>query len=238
MNAELTFPNVFALDISEMSEEELKIAYSFSDHSRQEKIKALNRLEDKKRCAGAGLLLYWFLSDIKDGAVGIAYEKTGKPCLINSSMYLSITHSGKWVAVTFSHMPIGLDIEEVKFVKPGVYPHCTVKSESDALINLPMPKRTSEFIRLWTLKESYVKMTGQGLYDRLNEIEVINNGEYYCIERLSVKEDVFLLNTEFDNNYQLSVCLKVRAGEIPDMKEIIIHRFKPENIISGCNMYV
>ncbi len=62
-------------------------------------------------------------------------------------------------------------------------------------------KTDEEFTKVWTLKESYLKMLGCGVSSKLNSFSVIKNNEVTCID------DYNLISFKLDN-YHLSVCYK------------------------------
>ena len=64
--------------------------------------------------------------------------------------------------------------------------------------------RTSEFFRLWTMKESYLKMTGEGISFPLNRIE-FKLGEPIGVYRDGEKCDCHVREYEIPG-YKVSVC--------------------------------
>lgn len=234
---DLKSPCIFVADISDISYEIMKYAYEISDDIRRKKIISFSRDDDKKRCAMAGLLVFWIMNCVLnfESDKGIYYEDSGKPYIQGGKIFFSVSHSKKWVAVIFSCYPVGVDIEEIKTVSQGVISKCTVSNEFKELLIMSEAERISEFIKLWTLKESYVKMTGRGLYDKFNEIEVKNNGGFYTIERSTENEQAFLLNTVFDSEYQISVCLKIDEKRFPEIRNIKIQSVKAEQMITDIN---
>ncbi len=82
------------------------------------------------------------------------YEQNGE-----ADGYFSISHSGDYVAVAFSHRPVGVDIQcPVKPDQQALYRFCT-EEERAYLDN----GRQECFFTLWTMKEAYAKMHGCGL---------------------------------------------------------------------------
>lgn len=106
----------------------------------------------------------------------------GKPALQHNrlpQLHFSCAHT-HWVsAVAVSaDGPIGMDIEpyEVAFDKTAIEGFFSRRERSVA-DRLPMKVRSQEFTRLWTLKEAYLKLIGQGLVDDLRGIEFIQSVE-------------------------------------------------------------
>lgn len=98
----------------------------------------------------------------------------GRPRLATESaeqgrFEFSVSHAGDWVAVALSNQLVGLDLE-----LPGVDPEsvacCLSVEERARLRDFPEPRRSREFLELWTAKEAYSKLLGQGTNRELSEI--------------------------------------------------------------------
>ncbi len=107
-----------------------------------------------------------------------AFERNayGKPHLVapatNLHFSCSHTHSVSVVAVSQSR-PIGIDIEAE--LPPGDDPTLIEEffaaGERSALLRMPLEDRAGARARLWSLKESVVKMLGTGLAIDVTELE-------------------------------------------------------------------
>ena len=121
----------------------------------------------------------------------IKRQKGGKPYLENSP-HFSISHSGNLVVCAISQNVIGVDIEKQRVVNPNLSSKIYSPSED-------LSSDTNELLKTWVLKESYVKMTGEGLKRSFNTITIKDftlddNSAYFHFEKI------------LDNNYFLSVC--------------------------------
>ncbi|MCT7951979.1 4'-phosphopantetheinyl transferase superfamily protein [Ancylothrix sp. C2] len=110
------------------------------------------------------------------------YSKQGKPALHTETQIcfnLSHSHQLALYAITLNK-EIGIDVE---FVRPITEAENIVKNyfsdKESALFNtISIAHQTEAFFNAWTRKEAYLKATGQGLIQPLNEIEVsITPGE-------------------------------------------------------------
>lgn len=81
--------------------------------------------------------------------------RAGKP--IAPGAYLSISHSGRVAVCAASHMPIGVDIERVRHVNPGLARKLRCPAD------VPARELDALLLSHWTAKESFLKMTGEGL---------------------------------------------------------------------------
>ncbi len=82
--------------------------------------------------------------------VNILREEGKKPSLDIEGVHFNLSHSSGVTMVGFSHAPIGVDIEKVREIDPKKFPFIEAEDEED-------------FFKKWTQRESYVKLTGEGL---------------------------------------------------------------------------
>lgn len=91
-----------------------------------------------------------------------AYTEYGKPYLLNfPDVYFNISHSGEYVACAVSDEPVGVDIQKIgeynSDVAKRVCNEKELKQIEDSL------DKASEFTKLWTQKETVLKMYGTGI---------------------------------------------------------------------------
>jgi phosphopantetheinyl transferase len=99
-----------------------------------------------------------------------------RPCLAESGLYCSVSHSVRLVvAVAHSH-PIGIDLEAVSKKALRTWHVFTLPNERN-LISLSSlgPERTAT--RAWTIKEAAAKALGLHLFQAIREVEVVRVGE-------------------------------------------------------------
>lgn len=129
---------------------------------------------DKMRIVCAGYLLQTALEQ-----AGIPVEEQifetnqwGKPYLkYHRSVHFSISHSGIWAVCAVSDHNVGVDVE---------LPRCTLAvakrhfcpSEVEGLNQLDRLQQADALNRLWTAKESFLKMLGKGLTLPLDSFSV------------------------------------------------------------------
>lgn len=133
---------------------------------RQRRIENFLFMKDKLHCIWAELLLRYSLYHgygIKD-QLQIAKGRFGKPYFVDrNDIFFNISHSGKWVVCVLSDEPVGTDVEMIEERKMR-YLDNVFTSEEHTMINSYYGKeRIEEFFRIWTLKECYVKTSGEGL---------------------------------------------------------------------------
>lgn len=134
----------------------------------------------------------------------IIKTKSGKPYIKNNPVYFSISHCDGLAVCVLSEDEIGVDCESIRRASNAVMKRCYGDSEKQNVINSPDSDTT--FSRLWTLKESYVKMTGDGIasdlktkcFDIKNSRTLFESGAVF-----------YHYNCQFDDNdYFISVCLR------------------------------
>jgi phosphopantetheinyl transferase len=95
-----------------------------------------------------------------------------RPCLAESGLYCSISHSSRFVVAVAHRHPVGVDIEEVSnrilrighlFLSPG---ELQLLSQTGLDFDLAAT-------RIWSIKESAAKALGFHLFQAIREVEVI-----------------------------------------------------------------
>lgn len=124
----------------------------------------------------------------------------GKPFLTfnlqppTSNIQFNLSHSKDMfvIAISFSD-EIGVDVEEINYAfnfdsiaESQFYPE-----EKIQLLSYPIDQRHKIFFELWTQKESYLKMKGTGLNEKISVREANEN---------------FQLQTHTVENYVFSIC--------------------------------
>ena len=95
----------------------------------------------------------------------------GKPQI--EGIYFNLSHSHDMVVCAVSQKEVGCDLEKIKEVKEKIAEHFFTKNEIAHLKLFDEKERIDEFFRIWTMKESYVKMTGEGLRVPFEAYEVV-----------------------------------------------------------------
>lgn len=134
-------------------------------------------------------------------------------------VHFNISHSGNLAVCAVGETELGADIERIRPVREAVCRRVFTEREQDWLRQKADTKEA--FIRLWTLKESYIKATGQGLRTELSAVEfvirkTINGEEISCNQ-----EGFCFWQRKIGNTAYLSLCMQ--GTEIPEeMKKLHI----------------
>ena len=100
------------------------------------------------------------------------YGENGKPYLKNSSTFFNISHSGNYVVCSISESEIGCDVQTVEKYNPRIAERFFTESEKLFLQKSENP--SEDFTRLWAMKESVLKKTGEGITGGLNTFSFEN----------------------------------------------------------------
>jgi 4'-phosphopantetheinyl transferase len=138
-----------------------------------ERIAGLRHWEDAQASLLGWLLLVELCRAATGGAGVPRRDDRGRPRVDHGSSLpvdVSLSHSGDYVVAAISERgAIGVDVEVDRNLSLGVEERCFTPSELTWL-RAEGGERTERFMRLWTLKEAYVKATGEGLGAELRSI--------------------------------------------------------------------
>lgn len=177
--------------------------------NRQKKILSCRRKNNRLQSYGASLLLHRILNEHGKSMGDMFYSETGKPMI--DGIFFSISHSANRVMCAVSSQTVGCDIEKIeagenlehRFEK--IAKRFFSKREVQELEDAPEEERRNLFYRIWTMKESYVKMTGEGLKAPLANIEFEIDNDNVKVYRDGEQCRCAMHTWEMDG-YRMSVC--------------------------------
>ncbi len=158
------------INTDDIRESEFKYYYSLMPDERKNKYNKLRNIDDKKTCIGAYMLLCRI---VNNDNLKFCYTKTGKPYINNNPFYFSLSHSGKYAAAAVSGSPVGIDIENISDVRDSVIRHVCTDNE----IKYINETGIESFYKIWTYKEAYFKMTGDGIGAGLKTVDYTKRSE-------------------------------------------------------------
>ena len=133
----------------------------------------------------------------------ILRDEHGKPYLQDNPRYFNVSHSGEYLAIAVSESPVGIDIQGQKLIKDGMFKK-VVQSEETLLIG---ENRQKDFLRLWALKESFVKAEGKGLRIALKDYYFEKENDQYLVNYGGQRMPwTFNIEEIMIPNYVVSVC--------------------------------
>ncbi len=135
---------------------------------------------------------------IKDQlGVDVLYYENGKPYTKVSP--ISISHSGDFVLVGVSDSEIGVDMELIKPYNKRLITRFFSKDEQEFI------KSDTDFFLIWTVKEAFLKLTGEGLKG-MTKLNVVKDNALH-IEGYSIINQI-------NDNYIFSIVTKGDPNEI------------------------
>lgn len=125
----------------------------------------------QRQCVAAYLLLQRALLQEYgiDGHLQFAIGEHGKPSLVgHPDIHFNLSHCREAVACAVSDRPVGIDIESTRRYHPMLLDYTMSPDERRLIAQAPRPDEA--FIRLWTMKEAVLKLTGEGISRDLHTV--------------------------------------------------------------------
>lgn len=214
---------VFAADTECLSDKELyNKAYVSITEARRTRTDKFLRERDKRLSVGAEILLSHALKEFtgRNIALDFVYGANGKPYLKDGGVYFNISHSGNAVMCAVSEYEVGCDIEKISDIDLNIAKKFFSESEYDAIASSKTKEeQTDLFFRYWTLKESFIKATGQGMKLPFNEFEIVLGEKISVCQSYDNRRYCF---AEFDGiaGYKAAVAV---AAENTDVRLMLVN---------------
>ena len=121
------------------------------------------------------------------------YGEHGKPFIVgHPELHFSLSHCKEAAVCVLSRKPVGIDVESIGRYRDSVARYAMNDEE---LLQIQQAERPEvAFTRLWTMKESLLKITGEGINDNMKDV-LKNTG----LERFTTIEEI-------DKNYIYTIC--------------------------------
>ena len=159
---------------------------------RREKALKFRHELGRKQCVLAYLLLCnglkseYGITEMPD----FEYGEHGKPSIIgHPDIHFNLSHCKTAVACAISDTPIGIDIESIRDAKESVIRYAMNDDEARQILSSSNP--ALEFTKLWTMKESVLKLTGEGINDNMKSVLSPENLRGITIETIVRDEYVY-----------------------------------------------
>ncbi|MCJ2188291.1 4'-phosphopantetheinyl transferase family protein [Novosphingobium beihaiensis] len=110
------------------------------------------------------------------GNVDIVRTDKGKPFVPGATFHFSVSHSRALHAVGLARCPVGIDAEPLHSLADSLADSLALaelflrEDELEEVRRLPEEDRDQLVLRLWTEREAYLKMTGRGIDDDLQNV--------------------------------------------------------------------
>ena len=187
-------------------------------YDRREKILGIKNSEARLRSLTAGVLLQYALCE----QIGVPYEATepfsisygkkGKPYPESySEIHFNLSHSGDYVCCAVGDEPVGADIQKKMGFRERLAERFFTRSEKEELSKCGEAEKKDLFFRMWSIKESYLKLTGEGLSGGLSGFEILWQEKEIWRES---KRVACFEETDRLEGYSFCVCTGKKSGNI------------------------
>ena len=156
-----------------------------SEQRREQCLKFRHEL-GRRQCAAAYLLLREALRreyGITEPPV-FAFWEHGKPSIIgHPDIHFNLSHCREAVICAVSDRPVGVDIESIRAYNDSLARYTMSEEELDRIAQAD--RADVEFIRLWTMKEAVLKLSGRGIVDDMKRV-LRGDGQtetHLCLEK-------------------------------------------------------
>lgn len=149
-------------------------AMAVSLPERQKKARAIRDERVRAASLTAGLLLKYGLSQCGVPNAELQYTEKGKPYLAGGALHFSLSHSGEYAACAIDQKAVGVDIQKIVPVSQRAISRFCTASEQRYLSGSRDFER--DVIRLWALKESWLKAAGKSAADMFNACFTLRGG--------------------------------------------------------------
>lgn len=175
-------------EIKNTDEALFRQAFSNMSESRRQRCLRYKSEADRRRMALGDMLAKKLISEAyRCSAKSISLENlpSGKPKAYvgDKEIFISISHSGDFVACALSTATVGIDIEVKREVSDGLARRALSRDEYAYVTafegDFSAKEQNEAFFRIWTAKEAYLKLTGEGLagLEKAQVLPLVLSGE-------------------------------------------------------------
>ncbi len=141
----------------------------------------------------------------------LSYGKNKKPYLKGNPLYFNLSHTKDKAVCAFSKREVGCDVENIGEYKKRIAKRFFTENEFRLLEESENPE--TDFFRLWVLKESALKKSGEGITAGLSTVDFSENLRKNSFKNYNSYFTVFSLEGAF-----LSVCAEEEETELIEVK--------------------
>ena len=203
-------------EVELLNEEFIDKSIALLSPDRKTKLQNLRNLKDKKMSVAAYLLLFYGLNRESSIPVEMVfnYGEYGKPYITNEDkLYFNLSHCRLGAVCAIADEEVGIDIEEITPINDLIVKKVCSEKEIRSIRDSKNP--STEFTKLWTMKESFVKSVGIGINEALDSIN------FEVITSKKSKRGSYCLLSNIFENYVITVC---RTGKIDNTIEKISYK--------------
>lgn len=172
---------IYYISIDHVTDNNIKKWQQYISEERRLRASEYLFWDDVKRCVMGEMLVLYALYDFFEmppNKIEFELLEYGKPVIKGANeCQFSLSHSGKWVVCAVSSSLVGIDIEKKDERHTQIAKNYYTEYENNRIQMISdYEGRIEEFYKIWTLKESYMKITGLGLYKGTDTFEFHSEG--------------------------------------------------------------
>ena len=150
------------------------------DPARREAVLRYKSENVRRLSVAAGLLLAEAVKEelgLDPDEIEVETRENGKPYIKgHEDFHYNLSHSGEMAVIAYGDEPVGVDVEQVKYKRHDADVAQRFFTEKEARYILDGgdydEAAAERFFRVWTRKESYLKLLGFGLMKELKSFDV------------------------------------------------------------------
>ena len=204
---------VYAVPLTERLNDDLFLRLlTYVDTKKQDRIKRFRHWQDAHRTLYADLLVRYIIMrtlEVENSDIRFSVNGYNKPQFDHpSGFYFNVAHSGKWIVCAIDDRPVGVDVEQINDMNLDISRRFFSEDEHSAIMQREGPDRRFLFYALWTLKESYLKAMGKGLYQPLDSftIRFLERDNIGLFSNGEMIPDVYFKQYSIGDDYSMAVC--------------------------------
>lgn len=197
---------------------------------RRQKIALLRHENDRNRSLAASLALDAALKNygLEERVMEYDIGQQGKPTLrYYPEIHFSLSHSGDYAICSIGEEEIGNDIEWVREGKERVAERFFAEKELSWMLSAESSEEKEErMFRIWTIKESFLKVTGLGMSLPLKDFAVIMENDKASLRQQVNEKNYHIKEYAMPGifhekiGYKISVCAE-SSTFAPEMVSLI-----------------
>lgn len=195
---------VYIANVSQLNDPSLfDSLYESVNEERQKKVDSYKFQKDKNLSLGAGVLLNYALSARGINNPQFFTGDFGKPFIADKNICFNLSHSGELAVCAIAKNTVGCDVEKMDSPPFEVARKVFSHDEQELLSSASEEERVALFYRLWTAKESFLKMVGCGLGASPKDFSISLENNHQLIHGHQCSFFDYLC----DNKYLLTICI-------------------------------
>ncbi len=199
--------------VRDIDENMNNIFWQILSDDRKNKVQKYRCTIDKIHCIYSEILLkymLWKYCKLPSDNLEYKYNTYGKPYLkMYPEILFSISPSNDWIICALADTQVGIDVEEKIYEIDGLAERFYSKEEYEYVDSLCDLTKYDEFIKIWTLKESYIKCIGKGMSIPLNLFGFKCSQDEIKLYRNGICDETYMFYSQkLDDMYHMSICVE------------------------------